>query len=59
MTGALEREATVRQQFSSGRELINAVKARREHAQVFAALAADLRISLARRSLATSLACSS
>ncbi len=42
MTGALEREATVRQQFSSGRELINAVKARREHAQAFAALAADV-----------------
>lgn len=42
MMGHPPHEKMPRQQFSSGRELINAVKARREEAQAFKALAQDV-----------------
>lgn len=46
MTGQPQYDATVRQQFSSGTELINAVKARREQAQRFKELAKDVEAEL-------------
>jgi hypothetical protein len=42
LSGIPETDTRLRQQFSSGRELINAVKARREEAQRFKALAQDV-----------------
>lgn len=42
MAGHPQYGKNMRQQFSSGRELINAVKARREEAQAFKALAEDV-----------------
>ena len=42
MAGQSQHVKNKRQQFSSGRELINAVKARREEAQAFKALADDV-----------------
>lgn len=47
MAGRDQFESTPRQQFSSGRELINAVKTRREEAQAFRALAQDVDAELA------------
>ncbi|MCS4492589.1 replication initiation protein [Corynebacterium sp. ES2715-CONJ3] len=46
MAGLPQHEKTPRQQFSSGRELINAVKARREQAEAFKALAQDVESEL-------------
>ncbi|MCF4007773.1 replication initiation protein [Corynebacterium uropygiale] len=42
MMGTSSHETAPRQQFTSGRELINAVKTRREEAQAFKALAQDV-----------------
>lgn len=42
LAGTDQYEAAPRQQFKSGRELINAVKTRREEAQAFKALAQDV-----------------
>lgn len=47
MSGHDQFEAAPRQQFNSGRELINAVKARREEAQAFKALARDVDAEIA------------
>lgn len=47
LAGHDQFEATPRQQFSSGRELINAVKSRREEAQAFKALAQDVDAEIA------------
>lgn len=47
MVGHDQFEASPRQQFSSGRELINAVKTRREEAQTFKALAQDVDAEIA------------
>lgn len=47
MAGHDQFEAAPRQRFSSGRELINAVKSRREEAQAFRALANDVESELA------------
>lgn len=47
MAGHDQFEAAPRQQFSSGRELINAVKSRREEAQAFKALAQDVDAEIA------------
>ncbi|MDV2436096.1 MULTISPECIES: replication initiation protein [Actinomycetes] len=47
MAGHDQFDPTPRQQFSSGRELINAVKARREEAQAFKALAQDVDAEIA------------
>ncbi|MDN6457243.1 MAG: transcriptional regulator, partial [Yaniella sp.] len=47
MAGRDQFESTPRQQFSSGRELINAVKTRREEAQAFRALAQDVDAEIA------------
>lgn len=47
LAGHDQFEATPRQQFSSGRELINAVKTRREEAQAFKALAQDVDAEIA------------
>lgn len=46
MTGQPQYDATVRQQFSSGTELINVVKARREQTQRFKELAKDVEAEL-------------
>lgn len=47
MAGYDQFNPTPRQQFSSGRELINAVKSRREQAQAFKALAQDVDAEIA------------
>ena len=47
MSGHDQFDAAPRQQFNSGRELINAVKARREEAQAFKALARDVDAEIA------------
>ena len=47
MAGHDQFDPTPRQQFSSGRELINAVKTRREEAQAFKALAQDVDAEIA------------
>lgn len=47
LAGHDQFEAAPRQQFSSGRELINAVKTRREEAQAFKALAQDVDAEIA------------
>ena len=47
MAGHDQFNPTPRQQFSSGRELINAVKSRREEAQAFKALAQDVDAEIA------------
>lgn len=47
LAGHDQFEAAPRQQFSSGRELINAVKSRREEAQAFKALAQDVDAEIA------------
>lgn len=47
MAGHNQFNPTPRQQFSSGRELINAVKSRREEAQAFKALAQDVDAEIA------------
>ena len=47
MSGHDQFESVPRQQFNSGRELINAVKARREEAQAFKALAQDVDAEIA------------
>lgn len=46
MTGEPEHKTTSRQQFNSGRDLINAVKTRREQAQAFKTLARDVEAEL-------------
>lgn len=47
MAGHDQFDPTPRQQFSSGHELINAVKTRREEAQAFKALAQDVDAEIA------------